>query len=78
MATYDRFHRQCRTLENLFDSKLTTYAQLAVTIAQPSQDVEATGSSGRWKDLELELEDLLSKVWNTLQLISNSLSNSHC
>ena len=62
MTTYDKVHRQCRTLENIFDSKLTTYAQLAVTIAQPNQDVEATGSSNRWKDLEQELEDLLSEV----------------
>lgn len=62
MATYDRLHRQCRTLENLFDSKLTTYAQLAAAIAQPNQDVEASGSSNRWQDLEQELEDLLSKV----------------
>lgn len=62
MTTYDRLHRQCRTLENLFDSKLTTYAQLAATITQPNQDVEASGSSNRWKDLEQELEDLLSKV----------------
>jgi len=35
---------------------------LAATIAQPNQDVEATGSSERWKDLEQELEDLLSKL----------------
>jgi len=62
MTTYDKVHRQCRTLENIFDSKLTTYAQLAATIAQPNQDVEATGSSNRWKDLEQELEDLLSEV----------------
>lgn len=62
MVTYDRLHRQCRTLENIFDSKLTTYAHLAATIAQPNQDVEATGSSNRWKDLEQELGDLLTEV----------------
>lgn len=62
MVTYDRLHRQCRTLENTFDSKLTTYAHLAATIAQPNQDVEATGSSNRWKDLEQELGDLLTEV----------------
>jgi hypothetical protein len=62
MTTYDRLHRQCRTLENLFDSKLTTYAQLVATVAQPKQDVEASGSSSRWKDLEQELDDLLLKV----------------
>ncbi|KAJ3573543.1 hypothetical protein NP233_g2365 [Leucocoprinus birnbaumii] len=38
------------------------HGYLAATIAQPNQDVEATGSSNRWKDLEQELEDLLSKL----------------
>lgn len=74
MTTYDRLHRQCRTLENLFDSKLTTYAQLAATLAQPEQDVEASGSSNRWKDLEQELDDLLLKVRTYTRMIGWSLT----
>jgi len=75
MATYERLHRQCRTLENLFDSKLTTYAQLAATIAQPNQDVEARGSGERWKDLEQELEDLLSKLEEINEQLSTLANN---
>jgi hypothetical protein len=62
MSNYDQLHRQCRTLENLFDSKLTSYAQLASSISRPGQDIESVGSSERWKDLELELDDLSVKV----------------
>ncbi|KAF8910140.1 v-SNARE protein [Gymnopilus junonius] len=62
MSQYDQLHRQCRTLENLFDSKLTSYSQLAANISRPGQDVESSGSLERWKDLELELDDLLSKL----------------
>jgi golgi SNAP receptor complex member 1 len=62
MSTYEQLHRQCRTLESLFDSKLTSYSQLASAVARPVDDVEASGSRERWKDLELELEDLLEKV----------------
>jgi Golgi SNAP receptor complex protein 1 len=61
MSTYDQLHRQCRTLENLFDSKLTSYSQLVSTISR-NEDLEASGSSARWKDLELELDDLLEKA----------------
>ncbi|KAL9716438.1 protein transport protein gos1 [Leucoagaricus gongylophorus] len=76
MVTYDRLHRQCRTLENIFDSKLTTYAHLAATIAQPNQDVEATGSSNRWKDLEQELGDLLTELEDINEQLSMLASNS--
>ncbi|KAF9486581.1 v-SNARE protein [Pholiota conissans] len=62
MSNYDQLHRQCRTLENLFDSKLTSYSQLVATISRPNQDVEASGSSERWRDLELELDDLSAKL----------------
>ncbi|KAJ7459171.1 hypothetical protein B0H11DRAFT_2060638 [Mycena galericulata] len=62
MSSYDQLHRQCRTLENLFDSKLTSYSQLVSTISQRPDDLEASGSSERWKDLELELDDLLEKL----------------
>ncbi|KAJ7161294.1 hypothetical protein C8R43DRAFT_1086628 [Mycena crocata] len=62
MSNYDQLHRQCRTLENLFDSKLTSYSQLVSSISRNSDDVEASGSSERWRDLEFELDDLLEKA----------------
>ncbi|KAF8808129.1 V-snare-domain-containing protein [Phlegmacium glaucopus] len=62
MSNYDQLHRQCRTLENLFDSKLTSYSQLASSISRPGRDIESSGSSERWKDLELELDDLSVKL----------------
>jgi Golgi SNAP receptor complex protein 1 len=62
MANYDTLHRQCRTLESLFDAKLTSYARIASTISNAPNDLESSGSSERWKDLEMEVEDLLQKV----------------
>jgi len=70
MSNYDQLHRQCRTLENLFDTKLTSYSQLVPTITRPTQDLEASGSSERWKDLETELEDLLEKLEETNEHLS--------
>ncbi|KAJ7109929.1 v-SNARE protein [Mycena epipterygia] len=69
MSNYDQLHRQCRTLENLFDSKLTSYSQLVASISR-HEDVEASGSSERWKDLELELDDLLEKLEETNEQMS--------
>ena len=63
MSTTESLHKQCRTLESLFDNKLTTYSRLAATITRPgSHDLESTGSLERWQDLEVELEELLQKV----------------
>ena len=62
MATYDTLHRQCRTLESLFDTKLISYSRLVSTISKSSDDVEAAGSRQRWRDVEIEVEDLLEKV----------------
>ncbi|KAJ7751201.1 hypothetical protein DFH07DRAFT_527806 [Mycena maculata] len=70
MSNYDQLHRQCRTLENLFDTKLTSYSQLVSTISRQPDDVEASGSSERWKDLELELDDLLEKLEETNEQLS--------
>ncbi|OSX67099.1 hypothetical protein POSPLADRAFT_1042372 [Postia placenta MAD-698-R-SB12] len=70
MSTYDSLHRQCRTLESLFDTKLTAYARLASSIARHQDDIEATGSGERWKDLEIECEELLEK----LQELNDQLS----
>ncbi|RDX51895.1 V-snare-domain-containing protein [Lentinus brumalis] len=70
MTSYDSLHRQCRTLEALFDTKLTTYARLASSIARNHDDLEAGGSSERWKDLEIEVDELLEK----LQEINDQLS----
>jgi len=51
----------CRTLESLFDSKLTSYGRLAATISRagPNDDLEAGPS---WREAESEVEDLLEKV----------------
>jgi len=62
MSDYDSLHKQCRTLESLFDSKLTAYSRLASTIARSQDDVEASGSGERWKDLEVEVDELLQKL----------------
>lgn len=62
MATYDSLRRQCRTLESVLDAKLTSYSRLASTIGREQGDVEASGSSERWRDLEEEVEGLLEKV----------------
>jgi hypothetical protein len=61
MATYDSLHRQCRTLESLFDAKLTSYSRLAATISRSGaeHDLEAGPS---WREAESEVEDLLEKV----------------
>ena len=67
MSTTESLHKQCRTLESLFDNKLTTYSRLAAIITRPgSHDLESTGSLERWQDLEIELEELLQKVHKTL------------
>jgi len=75
MPNYEQLHRQCRTLENLFDTKLTSYSQLVSTISQQTEDLEATGSGERWKDLEVELDDLLEKLEETNEELA-TLSNT--
>ncbi|KAF9270712.1 v-SNARE protein [Marasmius fiardii PR-910] len=62
MSNYEQLHRQCRTLENLFDTKLTSYSQIVSAISRSTDDVEARGSRERWKDLEIELDELLEKL----------------
>ncbi|KAF7311134.1 WD40 containing SNARE-dependent exocytosis protein [Mycena chlorophos] len=74
MSSYDQLHRTARTLENLFYTKLTAYSQLVSTISRHTDDVEASGSSERWKDMELELDDLMEKLEETneqLAVLSN-------
>ncbi|KAI6047874.1 V-snare-domain-containing protein [Pisolithus marmoratus] len=73
MATYDTLHRQCRTLESLFDTKLTTYSRMASAIARNSDDVEAGGSRERWRDVEGEVEDLLEKTSPPSQFMSRAI-----
>ncbi|KAF8078967.1 v-SNARE protein [Lyophyllum atratum] len=75
MSDYEQLHRECRTLENLFDTKLTSYSQLAASISRNNQDIEATGSAERWRDLEAELDDLLEKLEETNERLG-TLSNS--
>jgi Golgi SNAP receptor complex protein 1 len=62
MSGYDALHRQCRTLESLFDSKLTAYARLASSIGRGGDDTEASGVQARWSEVEQEVGDLLEKV----------------
>jgi len=64
MANYDSLHRQCRTLESLFDAKLTSYSRLAASISRAGthDDVEAGPS---WREAESEVEDLLEKLGET-------------
>lgn len=75
MTDYDSLHRQCRTLESLFDTKLTSYSRLATTITRHQDDVEAGGSVERWKDLEAEVDELLQKVcMNMLSHLEGNLN----
>ncbi|KAG5732831.1 Golgi SNAP receptor complex member 1 [Termitomyces sp. T112] len=83
MSDYEQLHRQCRTLENLFDTKLTSYSQLSASLSRAHGDLEANGSGERWRDLEAELDDLLEKqeetnerlatISNTPELLSQSM-----
>ena len=41
---------------------LQAHARLASSIARNQDDLEAGGSSERWKDLENEVDELLEKV----------------
>ena len=61
MADYNDLRRQCRTLESLLDAKLSTYSRLVSQIGL-QEDLEASGSSERWRDQEGEVDDLLEKV----------------
>jgi hypothetical protein len=74
MATYDSLHRQCRTLESLFDSKLTSYSRLAASISRAgtNEDIEAGPS---WREAESEVEDLLEKVRCQCPCLSINLGN---
>ncbi|KZT42601.1 V-snare-domain-containing protein [Sistotremastrum suecicum HHB10207 ss-3] len=75
MSSYDTLRRQCRTLESLLDTKLTSYSRVASTIAT-HQDLEAAGSIERWRDLEAEIEGLLDKLRETNEDLSIALNKS--
>ncbi|KAH9982979.1 v-SNARE protein [Lactifluus volemus] len=74
MASYDSLHRQCRTLESLFDAKLTSYARLAATISRAGaeHDLEAGPS---WREAESEVEDLLEKTNGALDAVAQDTNN---
>ncbi|KAL0951630.1 hypothetical protein HGRIS_008311 [Hohenbuehelia grisea] len=74
-SSYETLHRECRSLESLFDTRLTAYSRLAATISRPTEDVEADGSRERWHDLESEIQDLLNKLEETNEQLS-SLANT--
>jgi len=61
MSNYDDLRRQCRTLESRLDAKLTSYSRLAANIGR-SDDLEASGSNDRWRDMEEEIDGLLEKL----------------
>ncbi|KAI0046612.1 v-SNARE protein [Auriscalpium vulgare] len=68
MATYDSLHRQCRTLESLFDTKLTAYARLASSISRagPADSEDSDLEAGwRGREAEAEVEELLEKLGET-------------
>ncbi|KAL5533877.1 hypothetical protein ACEPAG_337 [Sanghuangporus baumii] len=73
MSTYDNLRRQCRTLESLLDAKLTSYARLAANAER--EDLEASGSSERWIDLEEEVDGLLEKLRETNDQLSTLLND---
>ncbi|RDB29647.1 Golgi SNAP receptor complex member 1 [Hypsizygus marmoreus] len=75
MSDYEQLHRQCRTLENIFDTKLTSYSQIVSTIGRQPNDLEATGSSERWKDLETELDELLEKLEENNEQLATLANN---
>jgi Golgi SNAP receptor complex protein 1 len=62
MANYDSLHRQCRTLESLFDAKLTSYARLAASISRAGTNDDDLEAGPSWREAESEVEDLLEKV----------------
>ncbi|KAH9951013.1 V-snare-domain-containing protein [Amylocystis lapponica] len=66
MSTYDSLHRQCRTLESLFDTKLTSY----------SRGPRGKRLEERWKDLEVEVEELLQKLGEINDQLSTLSSDS--
>ena len=65
MANYDSLHRQCRTLESLFDAKLTSYARLAASISRAGADDDLEAGPS-WREAESEVADLLEKVRSLL------------
>ena len=66
MANYDSLHRQCRTLESLFDAKLTSYARLAASISRTGTNDDDLEAGPSWREAESEVEDLLEKVRSLL------------
>lgn len=68
MANYDSLHRQCRTLESLFDAKLTSYARLAASISRAGTDDPDLEAGPSWREAESEVADLLEKVRSRLSM----------
>jgi golgi SNAP receptor complex member 1 len=68
MANYDSLHRQCRTLESLFDAKLTSYARLAASISRAGTSNDDLEAGQSWREAEGEVEDLLEKVRSLLSV----------
>lgn len=69
MTSYETTRRQCRTLENLLDNKLSSYSRL---ISSNNDDLETGIVSERRQDLEIEIEDLLEQVSKQLSNVYES------
>ncbi|KAI0275131.1 V-snare-domain-containing protein [Gloeopeniophorella convolvens] len=77
MATYDSLHRQCRTLESLFDAKLTSYSRLAASVSRAGTDNDLEAGPS-WREAESEVDELLEKLGETnaaLDAVAHDTSN---
>lgn len=70
MSNYDSVRRQCRTIENLIDNKLSSYSRL---VSPNNDDLESGLVSERRQDLEAEIEDLLEQLRDANDRLSNEM-----
>ncbi|KAF8506637.1 v-SNARE protein [Russula emetica] len=77
MANYDSLHRQCRTLESLFDAKLTSYARLAASISRAGTNDDDLEAGPSWREAESEVEDLLEKLGETNAALDAIAKDTH-
>ncbi|KAF8527415.1 V-snare-domain-containing protein [Hysterangium stoloniferum] len=75
--SYDSLRRQARTLELLLDTKLAAYSRVVSTITKSGNDIESSGSTDRWQDLEAEVGDILEKlneINDSMSLVLNDMN----
>jgi len=73
MSSYDALRRQCRTLENQIDNKLSTFSKLG---SSDPDELESGIVSQRRLDLEDEISDLLQQLRDTNTRLEESADNS--